>query len=88
MLLTILLAQVFAEESSGQQEKTISEEESTGRKSPVVAKFTEDLLLNGLISMPPWAITNQLSIFGYRTQLVTLKANISKYWFLGSAKKY
>ena len=42
MLLTIVPAQVFAEEPGGQQEETIFKEESTGRKSPVVTELTEE----------------------------------------------
>ncbi len=42
MLLTIVPAQVFAEKPGGQQEETVSGEESTGRKSPVVTELTEE----------------------------------------------
>ncbi len=42
MLLTIVPAQVFAEESNGQQVKFTTEEKNTERKSPVVTELTEE----------------------------------------------
>ncbi len=44
------------------------------------------LLLNGLVGVPPWAVTSQLRLWGYNSKFITVASTKSRYWFLGSAK--